>query len=357
MSKDLSDKEPYGLQILGYPIVVWRHKGKVVCVEDICPHRSAPLSVGRMVNGVLECKYHGWQFGANGECTFIPSAPHKDPPKSSHCKEFPSLEKYGTVWIYIGDELSEEERLKKFPDFLFVHRNSSTLVETSVYRDLDIDHGLMIENLLDPAHLPFTHEGTLAKRSDAQRMDMDVIWNTLTRNIEKEDDEDFVGSQTIGQRGFKVLAYTPNDPNKNIGNFTFFSPYIMKLDVTMKKSGRRMVQLQFCVPVTPTRMRLIVYFYQNIIPFSRYMPFMNRIMAVQSDKIINQDLELLAGQQVRLLQGARPWNTAVSADTGGVIYRKWRERAERSKPWFGGYSASGYLQMANELKEGKVIIS
>jgi hypothetical protein len=127
----------------------------------------------------------------------------------------------------------------------------------------------------------------------------------------------------------------------------------MKLDVTMK-SGRRMVQLQFCIPVTPTRMRLIVYFYQNIIPFSKYMPFMNRIMSVQSDKIINQDLELLAGQQVRLLQGARPWNTAVSADTGGVIYRKWRERAERSKPWFGGYSASGFIQMSNELKEGKV---
>jgi hypothetical protein len=73
---------------------------------------------------------------------------------------------------------------------------------------------------LDPAHLPFTHEGTLAKRSDAQRMDMDVIWNTLTRNIEKDDDSDYAGCQSIGQRGFKVIAYTPNDPTKNIGNFS-----------------------------------------------------------------------------------------------------------------------------------------
>lgn len=37
----------------------------------------------------------------------------------------------------------------------------------------------MIENLLDPAHLPFTHEGTLAKRSDATELSFEVITDTL----------------------------------------------------------------------------------------------------------------------------------------------------------------------------------
>ena len=32
----------------------------------------------------------------------------------------------------------------------------------------------MVENLLDPAHLPFTHENTLAKRSDATSLHIDV---------------------------------------------------------------------------------------------------------------------------------------------------------------------------------------
>ena len=144
LSEDLTNEEPYGLQVLGFPIVLWRHKGKAVCVEDICPHRSAPLSVGRMVNGILECKYHGWQFGEKGECTFIPSAPHKEPPQSSHCNEVPSVEKYGAVWIWIGDERTEEERNQKFPDFLFNYQNDSSFVENTGCRDIDIDHGLMV---------------------------------------------------------------------------------------------------------------------------------------------------------------------------------------------------------------------
>lgn len=53
-SHELTDKEPYGIQILGYPLVFWRSKGKAVCALDACPHRSAPLSVGRMENGILE---------------------------------------------------------------------------------------------------------------------------------------------------------------------------------------------------------------------------------------------------------------------------------------------------------------
>ena len=114
----------------------------------------------------------------------------------------------------------------------------------------------------------------------------------------------------------------------------------MKLDITFNKAkGSRMIQLQFCVPVTPTRMRLIFYFYRNIGHFAKYIPGSNRLFRYYSDKIIDQDLELLGGQQVRLNQGAKAWNTSVSADTGGVLYRKWRDRAEKSNPWFGNFSS------------------
>ena len=52
--EQLEVAEPYGIQILGYPLCFWRHKGEIQCVQDTCPHRSAPLSVGRVVEGVLE---------------------------------------------------------------------------------------------------------------------------------------------------------------------------------------------------------------------------------------------------------------------------------------------------------------
>ncbi len=49
--------------------------GTVRAVEDRCPHRRLPLSMGRLTeDGSLQCPYHGWSFdGATGRCTAIPN--------------------------------------------------------------------------------------------------------------------------------------------------------------------------------------------------------------------------------------------------------------------------------------------
>lgn len=36
--------------------------------------RLAPMSEGRMDNGVLECRYHGWQFSSEGSCIANPQS-------------------------------------------------------------------------------------------------------------------------------------------------------------------------------------------------------------------------------------------------------------------------------------------
>lgn len=49
--------DPYGFQLLGDPIVLFRDQhGAAQCVQDKCSHRSAPLSVGTIRDGRLECK-------------------------------------------------------------------------------------------------------------------------------------------------------------------------------------------------------------------------------------------------------------------------------------------------------------
>jgi phenylpropionate dioxygenase-like ring-hydroxylating dioxygenase large terminal subunit len=49
--------DPYGFQLLGDPIVLFRDQhGAAQCVQDKCSHRSAPLSVGTVRDGRLECK-------------------------------------------------------------------------------------------------------------------------------------------------------------------------------------------------------------------------------------------------------------------------------------------------------------
>jgi len=70
---------PFSIEVAGEKLVVWNNnnplevetnlptKGWSV-MRDICPHRLAPLSQGRVdpQTGCIECPYHGWQFNSTG---------------------------------------------------------------------------------------------------------------------------------------------------------------------------------------------------------------------------------------------------------------------------------------------------
>ena len=46
---------------------------------DPVPHHDRRLSLGKVVEGRLECAYHGWQFGAGGVCRKVPALPDFTP--------------------------------------------------------------------------------------------------------------------------------------------------------------------------------------------------------------------------------------------------------------------------------------
>ena len=54
-------------------IVLFRSKdGIISALEDRCPHRSLPLSRGKLINDSIQCGYHGMTFGLDGKCIRIP---------------------------------------------------------------------------------------------------------------------------------------------------------------------------------------------------------------------------------------------------------------------------------------------
>ena len=68
-SEEVTPAKPINVDLAGQPIVLWRdHEGHVRALEDRCPHRRAPLSLGCVLgNGMMQCGYHGWTFdGATG---------------------------------------------------------------------------------------------------------------------------------------------------------------------------------------------------------------------------------------------------------------------------------------------------
>jgi phenylpropionate dioxygenase-like ring-hydroxylating dioxygenase large terminal subunit len=60
-----------------------------------------PLAAASVVDGQLQCRYHGWRFDGAGTCTTIPSAPHgSNVPPRAHVGDVPAVrETNGLVWL------------------------------------------------------------------------------------------------------------------------------------------------------------------------------------------------------------------------------------------------------------------
>ncbi|MFX8289620.1 Rieske 2Fe-2S domain-containing protein, partial [Acinetobacter baumannii] len=74
------------VRLLGQDLVLWRHSGRAVEWLDLCIHRGARLSLGRVTNGELVCPYHGWRYDLDGTCTLLPAQP-KTPIPARACAE------------------------------------------------------------------------------------------------------------------------------------------------------------------------------------------------------------------------------------------------------------------------------
>lgn len=303
--------KPVGFTLYGDRLVFWRDaKGEARCAPDICPHRSAPLSLGRVTNGDVECPYHGWRFGGDGACTHIPSlAANTKPPARACLTPYPTVERWGFIWVWMGTPaLATPDTI---PDYsAWVGPGWDGFEDTF---DLDIDHGLMVENLLDPSHIPFTHEGTLGKRGDAKPLDLAV-----------EDHPSLPGA-FVGLYKNSTVQSAPEQ------RFRFFPPCVVILDFQLK-AGWHFVQLQHCLPVAPGKMRLHYRLQRDWLTF---IPGMNLLMTHQSRKIVAQDVAMLAGEQARLDEGFKPWNASVDADRFALRYRAWRARHDRPEHWQG----------------------
>jgi len=76
LSEEVTDKKPLAIDIGDQQVVLWRDKqGIARALEDRCPHRRAPLSLGCIRdNGWIQCGYHGWSYeGDTGRLKEIPN--------------------------------------------------------------------------------------------------------------------------------------------------------------------------------------------------------------------------------------------------------------------------------------------
>ena len=164
-ASDVVPGKPTRVQMLGCHFVLFRDAtGAVACLADTCPHRGAALGDGEIVGHEVACPYHGWRFGADGRCTQIPAlGPDVAPPKRVRVDTYPTQEKYGWVWAFLGD-LPAAQR-PKIPD-LFPEFDDTTHWRRMPYAfEAKANWMRFEENSLDTAHTNFVHRQFGAKRT------------------------------------------------------------------------------------------------------------------------------------------------------------------------------------------------
>ena len=184
---------PIGRVICGEPIALYRKRdGSPVALEDRCPHRFAPLSLGRVEGDDLRCLYHGLRFGADGACREMPA---RAAPPRLHVRALPVVEKWSWLWVWLGDPaLADPARIPE----AFGLDDERWLMRADGM-DYAANWELLNDNLCDLSHLDFSHETTLGGSSG-------VSWSRELPRIEEID-----GGLRIS-RWFPDSRLTPGHP-------------------------------------------------------------------------------------------------------------------------------------------------
>lgn len=319
--EDLDPERPTAIVLLGNRFVVWKPRGadRYAVFVDRCPHRLAPLSEGRVdeQTGHLMCSYHGWQFDDRGICTHIPQANNADlvaKNREHFCvTALPTQEANDLLWVWPdagSATLAPSHPLPLSPQV----DASRGFVWSSMVRDLEYDWQTLIENVVDPSHVPFAHHGVQGNRARAKPLPIEIIESTPAQIVAKIERE---------------LAT----------QITFTPPCRLEYAISFG-SGKQLGLVTYCLPTAPGKCRLVAQFPRNFAKNIHYwIPrWWNHI--TERNAVLDGDLVLLHIQERDLHQQAQTdswqdlYKLPTSADRMVIEFRRWFDRyCQGRMPW------------------------
>jgi len=263
--------------IAGQPIVVGRGQdGNIFALRDICPHRAAPLSAGRILDdGTVECPYHGWRFGQeNGQCNHIPAicSGQKDPSAGIKVRAFPVREDGQLIWVYIA----ADTKFKGEPSFEPPHYAMAQRKQVFVQRltlNCHVDHAVI--GLMDPAHVPFLHR--------------QWWWRTGGSMHEKEKKFE------PREHGFAMAAHQPSTNSfaykllggKPITEIIFRLPGVRTEEITV--GNKSILSFTAVVPINANNTEITSVFFSDMAIVKALKP----IIKIGANIFLNQDGDII----------------------------------------------------------------
>lgn len=326
--EDLPKNKPYAFSLYGEPLVLFHNeKGALACAENRCPHRAARLSDGQLIDGKLECLYHGWQFNTAGECAHIPQlAKDKKIPATASIKTYPVAERQDMVWIWAGEtHLSETANIPMINVL-----DSADVMSVDYIIDLPYDQTYLIENVIDVAHIHIAHDGLRGggKRAYALPLEFEILENSVKGIRSKY--------RSVG------LALSRGLTKISGANLDFIAPNLISYTSNYQNSQLIAGLALYSLPLAKGQCRLLYRKYSNFYSWQekskpRWLDHWNQ------NTILQQDMALIIGQYSEVERSQQNlkdlWLPIKSCDTLVIQYRKWLDKYAANSPFYRGYAS------------------
>ena len=314
-SRDLKVGKPEATQILGEWIALFRDEnGKAIAVQDRCIHRCAQLSRGTVNGGRLQCPYHGWTYDGEGKVVNVPSEgpdARSSSKTSRKAKRYETLEQDDYVYVCLA-ELRDHSILPfQIPQYKRPGWGSIRLInrfENNVTN--------CAENFVDIPHTVSVHPGIFRKTKNEH----------FSAKVSRKD-----GSVHVTYRNEKA----------NLGYFSWFlkptGAEITHTDifhmpnvttVRYEAGPHRIFNITSqSVPVTDEE---TLVFTDLTYDYGIWTKLAGPIVRNQAQKIIDQDIEILANQMKTIRKyGSKFMNT--EADVIHVMIESIRGELEAGR--------------------------
>ena len=303
-----------GRWLLDTPVVLYRKSdGSITAMEDRCPHRAAPLSMGRLIDDTVQCGYHGFRFNREGKCVLAPSVGRPLPAVT--VPVYPVIENPPLVWIYLGDPTRiDDVPLPPLLDWM----NDDRFHSVNGRLDIAANYLLLKENVLDATHFGFVHSDSF-KITDivsAPSFESDATTTTFRQHVK--------GSPLAAMYA-EPLGLKTGTPYDRETWGSFLSPALQAggVDFICPASGDKVGRFRTLHATTPVDDRNMLYFWLIARDFGTAPEEMNALEKLTLIGFSEDENMLVAIQQMndRYSGHAMP-EVSVKADTAGVQARR-----------------------------------
>jgi phenylpropionate dioxygenase-like ring-hydroxylating dioxygenase large terminal subunit len=297
-----SDALPEGsvlpARVLGQDVAIWRSGGRALVWQDLCIHRGAKLSLGRVQDAHLVCPYHGWTYDAEGACVRLPAHPEQIPPPRARARVYRTQERYGLIWVCLGEPSSD------LPDLPETREATLRQVLIGPSVPVRVSGPRLVENFLDVAHFAFVHAGTLGDERDTEIGEYDVSISP-----------DGITASDITV--FQPDPYGTGEPDRVRYTYRVFRPLLAYL----RKETERAGFLSILLAVTPVDEVLSIgwFFMVARAPAS----VTDEDLAAFQTGIFNQDIAIVESQRPELLPLDLQAELHLRCDRISIAYRRW----------------------------------